>query len=220
VSEADFLVTVRASYDTVATDYGERFRGELATKPLDRGFLTGFAELVKTGVDGRIADVGCGTGQVTAFLHSLGLEVVGIDLSPGMVAMARKWHPEVHFIEGTMTDLNLADGSVAAVNAYYSTIHIPNDRLPGVFAEFHRVLVPGGYVMLALQAGDGPRRCTEAFGHKVVLDYYWRSPEEVAELLCGAGLPVIARLQREPDGMELEPRVFLLARKAREDTEV
>jgi hypothetical protein len=48
VTDDDFLRTTRASYDAVAGGYAERFRDELAARPLDRAMLAGFAELVRT----------------------------------------------------------------------------------------------------------------------------------------------------------------------------
>jgi ubiquinone/menaquinone biosynthesis C-methylase UbiE len=213
VTEPAFLTATRASYDTIAADFAEQFRGELATKPLDRGFLSGFAELVKSAGGGRVADVGCGTGQVTAYLSDLCIDVFGIDLSPGMLAEARRTYPGLTFVEGTMTDLDVPDSGLAGLSAYYSTIHIPQDRLAEVFDEFHRVLAPGGHAMLAFQVGDGTRHFAEAFGHEIELDFHRRRAEDVAELLDRARLPVIARLLREADETESTPRAYLLARK-------
>lgn len=74
----DFLHTTRTSYDTMAPVYVEFARGELAAKPLERALLRTFAELAAAGGGNLpVADVGCGTGRVTAHLHELGL---GLDL--------------------------------------------------------------------------------------------------------------------------------------------
>lgn len=62
---------------------------------------------------GPVADVGCGPGYVTGHLHELGVDAFGIDLSPEMVAIARRDHPDLRLEVGTMTDLDLADESVA-----------------------------------------------------------------------------------------------------------
>jgi hypothetical protein len=114
-----------------------------------------------------------------------------------------------------MTALDVPDGSLAGVVASYSIIHIPDAELPDVFGEFRRVLAPGGKVLLVFQTGDGtPFRRTEAFGHTVGLDYYWRRPETVAELLAGAGLAVDATLLREAHEGEMAPRAALLAHRA------
>ncbi|MEY9965231.1 ubiquinone/menaquinone biosynthesis C-methylase UbiE [Streptacidiphilus sp. MAP12-16] len=160
--------------------------------------LAGFAELVQAAGAGPVADIGCGTGRVTAHLNTLGLRVFGVDLSPQMIAVAREAHPGLRFDVGSMLALDLPDAAVDGIVAWYSTIHIPQERLPDVFAEFHRVLAPGGQLQLAFQVGDEPLHLTEALGHAVSLDFHRRQPADVAELLSRAGLPVRARLLREP----------------------
>jgi len=59
-----------------------------------------------------VADVGCGPGHVTAHLHELGVDAFGIDLSPEMVAVARREHPAPRFEVGSMTDLDLPAASM------------------------------------------------------------------------------------------------------------
>ncbi|MGW4893518.1 class I SAM-dependent DNA methyltransferase [Kitasatospora sp. NPDC004240] len=215
MTEPDFLRATRSSYDTVAADYAARFRAELTGKPLERAMLTAFAELVRAGGGGPVADVGCGPGRVTALLHGLGLDVFGIDLSPAMVAVARRDHPHLRFEEGSMTALDLPDASLAGLVALYSVIHVPDEALPGVFAGFHRVLAPGGHLLLVFQAGDERTHHAELFGHRVDLHLHRRRADRVAALLTGAGLEVRARLEREPhdDGAEKVGRVHLLARR-------
>ena len=71
--------------------------------------------------------------------------------------------------------------------AWYSVIHVPDERVPEAFAEFCRVLAPGGLVLLAFQVGDEVVHVAEARGHPVALDYRWRRPEWVAELLGRPG---------------------------------
>ncbi|MGN9841439.1 class I SAM-dependent DNA methyltransferase [Nonomuraea sp. H19] len=212
--EPDFLRTTRASYDAVAADYAQRFHDELATKPLDRALLAAFAELVRAADDRPVADLGCGHGHVTARLQALGLDAFGIDLSPRMVALARQSHPGLRFDEGSMTALDLPDGGLGGIVALYSIIHIPEERLPAVFAEFYRVLAPGGHALLAFQVGDEQVRRTEAFGHQICLDHYLRPPDRIAELLSRNGLVEVARMLRERDERdERVPRAYLLARK-------
>ncbi|MDX6420501.1 MAG: hypothetical protein QOG28_5121 [Trebonia sp.] len=217
VTEPEFLDATRASYDAVAADYAGRFQGELAARPLDRTMLAGFAELVRAAGAGPVADIGCGTGRVTAHLNDLGLSVFGVDLSPQMVAVARRSYPGLQFDVGSMLTLDLPDGSLGGVMAWYSIIHIPQERLPEVFAGFCRVLAPGGLVLLAFQAGDGLLHLTQALGHAISLDFHRLQPERVARLLGQAGLVVRARMLREPDEdgdfPERTPQAFLLARK-------
>jgi ubiquinone/menaquinone biosynthesis C-methylase UbiE len=202
---------IRAAFDAVAADYAAAFRDELAGRPLDRALLAAFVEL--TAGLGPIADLGCGPGHVTAYLAGLGADVVGIDLSPGMVTIARQEHPGLRFEVGSMTALDLPDSSLGGVLAWYSLDNLPADRLPAVFAEFHRVLVPGGQLLVAFQSGDEVRRGTEWFGHPITLAVYRRQPEQVAALLTAAGFQVHAQLVRraDPTGVERGPRAHLLA---------
>jgi len=213
VTEPGFLGATRASYDAVVDDYTEWLRHELESKPLERALLAGFTELVQVEGSGPVADIGCGSGRVTAHLHGLGLPVFGIDLSPQMVAVARQTHPGLRFDVDSMTALDLPDGALGGILAWYSIIHIPKERLPEVFAEFHRVLAPGGHMLLAFQVGDEPRHLTEAFGHAVSLTFHRLQPDRIAELLGQAGLVPFARMLREPEGVEKTQQAYLLARK-------
>lgn len=214
MSEPSFLHDTRAAYDSVAAAYAERFQGELAGKPLDRALFAAFAELVRAAGAGPVADVGCGPGHVAAYLHGLGLAAFGVDLSPEMVAVARRSYPGLRFDVGSMLALDLPDDHLGGAVAMYSIIHIPPDHLPEVFAEFRRVLVPGGHLLLAFQAGDERRHVTEAFGRPVSVDAYRLPPGHVAALLGEAGLDLRAQLLREPyEGQETDQRAYLLARK-------
>ncbi|MGC0419901.1 class I SAM-dependent DNA methyltransferase [Embleya sp. AB8] len=216
--EAEYLRATRTSYDAIASEYADRARHELAAKPLDRAQLATFAELVRATGDGGgpVAEIGCGPGRIAAHLHGLGVRVFGIDLSPEMVALARREHPELRFEVGSMTALDLADDSLGGLVAWYSIIHVPVEELPGVFAGFERALAPGGYLLLAFQVGDEPLRLTEAFGHAVALDFHRRPPERIADLVTASGPAMQARTIQEPvpgEGVRPTQHAYLLARK-------
>ena len=112
-----------------------------------------------------------------------------------------------------MTALELDDGVLGGVLAFYSVIHTPPQQLPTVFAEFERVLAPGGHLLLGFFAGPNPT--PEEFDHKVTLAHRW-SPDALVSLLRRAGLVEVGRMLREPHENE---RQFqggqLLVRKPR-----
>jgi SAM-dependent methyltransferase len=212
VTEPTYLSATRAAYDTVAASYAELLHHELAASPFDRAMLGTFAELVQTEA-GPVADIGCGPGRITAHLDSLGLAAFGIDLSPQMVEVSRRTYPHLRFDEGSMSALDLEDGSLSGVVAWYSIIHTPPELLPGVFAEFDRVLAPRGHLLLAFQVGDEPRHIKQAYGHTISLDAYRLSPDRISDLLSQAGFVTFARLVRDPSGLEKSPQAYLLAAK-------
>ncbi|RKT54224.1 ubiquinone/menaquinone biosynthesis C-methylase UbiE [Saccharothrix australiensis] len=210
VNRPSALHDTKTAYDAVAPLYAELFSDVLDSLPMERALLAAFAELVQAHDAGPVADIGCGPGHVTAHVHALGPTTFGIDLSSEMVALARRAHPELRFDEGSMTDLDLADGTLGGVLALYSVIHTPPARLPAVFAEFQRVLAPGGHLLLGFFAGDDP--LPQEFDHKVALAYRW-SPDALADLLRRAGFAEVARLLREPREGERFQQAHLLMRK-------
>ncbi|MCE7001790.1 class I SAM-dependent methyltransferase [Kibdelosporangium philippinense] len=212
MTEPAYVTTTRTAYDTVADSYAESLQNALDASPWDRAMLGTFAELV--GGTGPVGDLGCGPGRLTGYLASLGLDVFGVDLSPGMVDAARRAHPELRFVVGCLEALELDDGCLAGALAWYSLIHTPPKLLPSVVAELARVLAPGGRLMTAFQVGDELRRITHGYGHEVSLDAYRLRPDVIAEMCIAAGLTVEARLVREPQPPhEKTPQAYLLARK-------
>ncbi|MEU8068592.1 class I SAM-dependent methyltransferase [Micromonospora sp. NPDC049151] len=210
MSEPRWLVETRAAYDTVAEDYA-RLLPDVVEPPLDRALLAVFAETVGPGRP--VLEVGCGTGRVTAHLHRLGLDIGGVDLSPGMLAVARRAYPDLRFELDSLTELTAPDGSLAGLVSWYSVIHLPPELLPEVFAGFHRVLAPGGHLLLAVKAGDRLDRREQTYGHRVPLDVHWLSPQRLTVQLTAAGFTVAATMVREPVGAERQPQAFLLARR-------
>ncbi|WP_299957127.1 class I SAM-dependent methyltransferase [uncultured Modestobacter sp.] len=207
------VVETRAAYDTVAISYAELVRTSLAESPMDRALLGVFAEQVLAGGGGPVGDLGCGPGRLTDHLHRSGLDAFGIDLSPGMVEVARARHPDLRFAVGSLEALTLPDGGLAGALVWYSLIHIPPGRQPAVFAELARVLRPGAPLLAAFQAADDePVHHRQGYGHTISLSAWRLDPDRVARQLAAAGLDVRARVLREPEGpYERSPQAHLLA---------
>jgi ubiquinone/menaquinone biosynthesis C-methylase UbiE len=144
--------SIRGSYDRLAEEHASRILDELQYKPLDRALLDRFADEV--GRQGEVCDMGCGPGHVARYLRDRGTNVFGLDLSPGMLEQARRRNPDIRFCEGNMLALELEDGTLAGITAFYAIVNIPTEYLPLVFREMERVLQPGGLLLLAFHTGD------------------------------------------------------------------
>ncbi|MDT0276959.1 class I SAM-dependent DNA methyltransferase [Blastococcus goldschmidtiae] len=224
MTEPAHLTATRAGYDALADRYGELSQAALDGAPLDRALLSAFAEMVGADhADPLVLDVGSGPGTIAAHLAGLGLRARGIDLSPAMVSRARRDHPGIRFDVGDMSALGLGDAAAAGLVAWYSLIHVPTGRRQEVIDEFHRVLRPGGHVLLAFQVGEDTLHLDEAFGHPVSLDFHRLRVDDVAALLVRSGFEPTARLVRAPDptGAAAKiPQGFLLARKPAQGSSV
>ncbi|MFE3518513.1 class I SAM-dependent DNA methyltransferase [Streptomyces sp. NPDC059166] len=205
------LLSIARAYDDVAELYAGLFRDALDSLPLDRAVLAAFADQVRSDGEGAgpVAEVGCGPGAVTAHLHALGLDVFGVDLSPAMIDLARRDHPSLRFEVGSMDSLDVPAGALRGIVSWYSVIHTPPQDIASYFAEFSRVLVPGGRLLLAFFESEGDP--VTVFDHKVTDAYRWPL-EGLADLAAEAGFVEVGRMLREPQEGERFRRGHLLMR--------
>jgi ubiquinone/menaquinone biosynthesis C-methylase UbiE len=208
-------VATREAYDRVASDYARLLPDMSLEAPLDRAVLAAFVEMLKGAAGGWVAEVGCGSGRVTACLSDAGLDVVGLDLSSGMAAVAASLHPDLSFAVGHAGALPVRRGVLAGLVAWYSLINLPSSVLPQVFSEFARATRPGAPVILAFQSGNGERvDRTSAYGHAVPMTYYRHAIDATADALTAAGFTLHASLRREAAlTHETTAQGFLLAHR-------
>ena len=205
---------VRATYDTVADEYAARVGDELDDKPFDRWLLERLAALA----DGTpIADVGCGPGHVAFHLAAAGGDVTGYDLSPGMVAVARRRYPELPFEVGDLTDLpaRTSGPGWGAIVAWYSLIHLAASELPPAIALLTAALRPGGRLAAAVHLGDGVRHVTSWWDLEVDLDAAFHRREALLVAFEAAGLVEVEWYERGPlAGVEYDsPRLYVVGRR-------
>lgn len=208
--------TVRNAYDTLAQDYAARLPDTRAEAPLDLAMVDAFVSVVTREGGGHVLDAGCGAGRMSRYLADRGCRVHGVDLAPGMVAMARRDHPDLAFAVGSLAQLPCSDSRFDGALLWYSIIHTPPSGQARVFEEAARVVRPGGHVLVGFQSGQGPRVVAAAarlLGPDLVLRRHRYTADQVAAWLEGAGLRETARLVRRPEGDEKEDQAFVLARR-------
>lgn len=95
---------------------------------------------------GDALDAACGTGRYCALLAERGHRVTGVDRSPDMLGRALERVPSARFLRGDLHRLPVADRSADVVTCALALTHVR--ALGPVFAEFARVLRPGGHLVL------------------------------------------------------------------------
>lgn len=212
VPEQDSVSATSEAYDAVAELYAQKFRDSLQDSPLERACLSAFADFVGEG--GRVADLGCGPGHVTAYLAESGLAAFGVDASPAMVDLARRAYPGLRFDVGPMSALDIEDGALDGVLSRWSIIHTPPPELPAILREFSRILKPGGQLLLGFSATDGPTPASQVYDHAVAPAYRWW-PDHLAGMLREHGFTEVARTVRAPQPTDRRQHreIHLFARK-------
>ena len=122
----------------------------------------------------RALDAGCGTGLQAGVLEELGYQTHGVDISPGLLALARQRFPRVRFALADVEELPYPSGAFDAVACCGSTLSFVTAPARAV-AELGRVVRPGGLVLLECE-------------HKWSLDLVWALVSGLAGDALGYGL--------------------------------
>lgn len=173
--------TTSATYDQIAGEYAARPGLADVMDATRRRFAARLAP------GARVLDVGCGPGHDTAALRELGLYVVGLDRSRGMLAQARTRGP-LPLMLGDMRQLPVPDGTLDGLWCCAAFLHIPKRDGSMVLREFQRALRPDGTLYLSVKQGDGERWHTDSAGLHRFFAYY--HPDELDALLISAGFTI------------------------------
>ncbi len=158
-----------ACYDATAEVFAAR------TMALRLHGLEPFRAALPTGA--LVLDLGCGPGRDCRWLHELGLRTVGLDLSAGLLELARRHHPEGAWARGDMRRLPFRDAAFDGLWFCASLLHIPSAQAPGVLAEARRVCRQGAPLHLAVQRGDGERWFPHESGTGRRFFCFWQADE-------------------------------------------
>lgn len=148
MSEADRVDVVREAFDRRAATYDE--------SAMHRELANAVADFVDISDVQDVLDVATGTGLVLRALHRRGgdLRLIGVDISTGMLAVAREELPDATWIEADAAALPIADRSMDLITCVTALHAIPDAR--ATLAEWHRVLRPDGRVVTATFAEERP----------------------------------------------------------------
>jgi ubiquinone/menaquinone biosynthesis C-methylase UbiE len=206
---------VQSSYDRVADEYARRIYEELQHKPLDRRLLDRFAESVRNA--GVACDLGCGPGQVARYLHERGIHVCGMDLSTGMIQVARRLNPGIEFNPGDMRALPVRENTWAGITAFYAIVNLPPGDIVQALQEMMRVLAPGGRLLLTFHTGEDTSQIEQdLWDYGVALEMNFFRVDTVAAYIRSAGFEIEEIIERGPYAPEVEyqsHRAYIFAQK-------
>jgi ubiquinone/menaquinone biosynthesis C-methylase UbiE len=219
VPPEDIKQRLKASYDAMAPVYNDwtQKHTPLRLEQLDELYAH-MPDLLDKPV--HVLELGCGAGVPTLetlLKRNPSLHAIANDLSNTQIALAKEnlsplqASSRVGFVSGDMTQLSVEDGSLAAVVAFYSIIHLPRTEQRGMVHRIAAWLQPGGCMLANFSAVDMPGAVMEKW-----LDdkgwMYWSgyAEDEMAKAIEGAGLKIE---RREVKGDGEESFLWVIARK-------
>ena len=155
------------------------YRNIVSTYAATRTRLSDDVQLLHHLVDhlpkgGMVIDAGCGSGVPVAQFLARSFQVTGVDFAEEQIRLAKEKVPNAEFICADITDLPFRDGIFDAVCSYYAIIHVPREEHPKLLLELHRILRPGGLVLLCMGAGDLPHSIGDWYGAEMFWSHYDR----------------------------------------------
>lgn len=173
-------------YDDNAEQYEKNSKLVSFEKVVD-GFLE------KLPASPAVLDAGCGTGRETRIFHDKGTRVVGVDISKGLLEVARRENPGIEFIEANFTELPLESQSFDGVWSHASLVHLETiEEVRAALSEFNRVLKPGGFLYVLVKEQQGEEKTAVVSDSLSKHDRFFRyyESEEFAGLLKEEGFIV------------------------------
>jgi ubiquinone/menaquinone biosynthesis C-methylase UbiE len=206
------LLTQQA-YNLAAQKYHDLFHNEMNEKEYDRKLLDSLA--AKFTNDSLICDAGCGpSGHIGRCLFEKGIKVVGVDISEKCVELARLNNPGMKFECADISSMPFDDNSFNGLISYYSIINTPKIYVSRIFAEFRRVLKPGGYLLVAVKAGFAEGYIDDLLGIKIKIYSALFTQEEIVGYFKEAGFALEFIDKRNPYDFEISnERIFAVGEK-------
>lgn len=195
-SYTDIAGKIRARY----TQFAKAFAYKEDSREWVRPLLQRFSDVV---ADGRLVlDLGCAGGRKTVELAEAGMRVIGLDLAREALRIAVSARPAHGYIEGDMTHLPFADGSLDGVWASASMLHLPPEVVPVALGEVVRVLKPGGGLYATMQHGAVKGWRPPLPGQAVQADLYYAhyQPDEWRSTVEAAGFEVVTFQVKDTPG--------------------
>lgn len=164
----------------------------------------------------KVLDAGCAAGRDSIVLSDQGLDVTGLDLSEGLLRIAKAAYPRISFIQGDFLSLPFEDNVFDGVWSHASLVHMQTKQdAEDALAEFYRVLSTNGilYVYVKSSEKETDVVADKLSRHSRFFRYYTQN--EMASLLTSQGFEIMESFQQDdPAGRKDFKWLIFFARKS------
>jgi len=201
-------------YDKNAEQYSKAIQNLSSPEQIDE-----FTKLLSK--NAKVLDAGCAAGRDSKLLADEGLNVIGIDLSPQLIKIAKEKFSKIEFLKGNFLKLPFPEKSFDGIWAHASLLHFDSlTEVKKALGEFFRVLKPRGIIHVLVKAKTGREKFVvvsdKVSKHKRFFQFFTK--DEVQSLLEQTGFEIIKTEQyqeteRNPKRRSEVEWILCLARK-------
>ncbi|MFI6077906.1 class I SAM-dependent methyltransferase [Actinoplanes sp. NPDC051343] len=191
----------------------EKYQGEHSNNPFQAALVERIGALLPAGTS--VLDLGCGTGVPTAkILTESDHRVVGVDISEGMLRLAREQVPAAEFVHADFKDLPDDFGRFDAATAFFSLLMLGKADIERVLAKAAGWVRPGGYLGIGMVNFDGDNLPFEFLGVPVTVSGYLEPDLAAVVEAHGFTVESIETVDFTPLDGPPESQIFVLAQRA------
>lgn len=203
----------RQAYNLAAQKYHDLFHNEMNKKEYDRKLLDSFA--ARFNKNSLICDAGCGpSAHIGRYLFDKGMKVVGVDISEKCIELAKLHNSEMKFECADISSMPFDDNSFDGLISYYSIINTPKNYVNNLFDEFHRVLKPNGYLLVAVKEGTTEGFIDDLIGIKTKSYFTLFTLDDIISYFKDGGFEIDFIDKRNPYDFEISnERIFAFGKK-------
>jgi len=139
------------AYSRIAEKYANVFFNELEHKPLDKKLYELFAS--KVSKNKKCIEIGCGSGEVSKYLKSIGINIIGIDKSKEMIEQAKILNKNIEYIQGDVFKLPFENNSIDGIVAPYLIVNFSKIEIKKSLQEMNRVMVSNSPLLITFHVG-------------------------------------------------------------------
>lgn len=203
----------RQAYNVAAGRYHDLFGNELEEKEYDRRLLDAFSGLFEPGA--VLCDAGCGpSAHIGKYLCDKGLNVTGVDISDRCIELASVNAPGIRFVREDILRMSFPGENFDGIISFYSIIHTPKTNVCDIFAEFNRILKPGGYLLVVVKQGSEEGMKSGFLGTEAGIYFTLFTEAEIKQYFEETGFAIEWMETRNPYDFEIQnERIFAIGKK-------
>ena len=204
----DYKNATIKSYNKIASEYSSK-----VSKLHPKKEFSQFFSMLRP--KASVLDIGCGSGRDAFEFAKKGFKIIGIDLSPKMIAIARNKAKKADFKVMDLERLEFKAESFDGIWANAVYLHIPKKRLKKAFAEAKKALKKGGIMYISAKKGMGEHFLPDKRYNGVEKFWSYYSKKELESRLRDSGFKVIkSYVKRTKDTYSTHPYIIVFCRKS------